>query len=292
MPCLQPADRQAPDVVVVVEVVALELRRRLSGRRAGRAGPENQLEQRAQVVAGLVQVARRRAGAGVGVDDGEVELLLAGVEVDEEVVDLVQHLGDARVGAVDLVDADDRRQPGLERLLEHEAGLRQRPLGGVDQQHDAVDHRQRALDLAAEVGVAGRVDDVDLHAAVVDGGVLGQDGDAALALEIEGVHDPLHHLLVGAEDAALMQHGVDQRRLAVIDVGDDGDVANVRRVGWPQPASCSVLARGASPRFPLPLSRDIPPRRRRQPVGSQQETEAVRGESRSGTRSYSLQRGR
>ena len=35
------------------------------------------------------------------------------------------------------------------------------PSDGVDQQHDAVDHRQRPLDLAAEVGVAGRVDDVD-----------------------------------------------------------------------------------------------------------------------------------
>ena len=34
-------------------------------------------------------------------------------------------------------------------------------------------------------------------------------------------------LLVGAEDAALVQHGVDQRGLAVVDVGDDGDVADV-----------------------------------------------------------------
>ena len=56
--------------------------------------------------------------------------------------------------------------PSAERLLQHEAGLRQRPLRGVDQQQDAVDHRQRALDLAAEVGVARRVDDVDLHAVV------------------------------------------------------------------------------------------------------------------------------
>ncbi len=33
------------------------------------------------------------------------------------------------------------------------------------------------------------------------------------------------HLLVGAEDAALAEQGVDERRLAVVDVGDDGDVA-------------------------------------------------------------------
>ena len=119
----------------------------------------------------------------------------------------------------------------LERLLQDEARLRQRSFRGVDQQHHAVDHRQRALHLAAEVGVAGRVDDVDLHAAVLDGGVLGEDRDAALALEVVRVHHSLHDVLVGAEDAALVQHRVDQRGLAVVDVGDDGDVADIGTAG-------------------------------------------------------------
>jgi hypothetical protein len=48
------------------------------------------------------------------------------------------------------------------RLFKHEPGLRHRALGGVNQQEDAVRHRQHALDFAAEVGVAGRVDQVDL----------------------------------------------------------------------------------------------------------------------------------
>ena len=60
---------------------------------------------------------------------------------------------------------------------------------------------------------------------IVDGRVLGQNRDAALALELVRVHDPLGHALVGPEDAALMQQGVHQRGLAVVDVGDDGDVA-------------------------------------------------------------------
>ena len=62
------------------------------------------------------------------------------------------------------------------------------------------------------------------------GGVLGQDGDAALALEVVVVHHPLGHLLVGAERAALPQQRVDERGLAVVDVRDDGDVA-AERVG-------------------------------------------------------------
>ena len=64
----------------------------------------------------------------------------------------------------------------------------------------------------------------------MDGGVLGQDGDAALALEVVVVHHPLGHPLVRAEGAALVQQRVDQRGLAVVDVGDDGDVA-AERVG-------------------------------------------------------------
>ena len=101
--------------------------------------------------------------ARVRVRDRELDLALVGVEVEEELVDLVHDLLDPRVRPVDLVDDEDHRQLRLERLAEDEAGLRQRPLARVDEQEDAVDHRQPALDLAAEVGVARRVDDVDLR---------------------------------------------------------------------------------------------------------------------------------
>jgi hypothetical protein len=42
-----------------------------------------------------------------------------------------------------------------------------------------------------------------------------------------GVHDPVGQLLVGAEGAGLAQHGVDQGRLAVVDVRHDGHVPDV-----------------------------------------------------------------
>jgi hypothetical protein len=102
-----------------------------------------------------------------------------------------------------------------------------------------VDHRQRALHLATEVGVPGvsttlTVTDVRPVSVVspvgerdLDGGVLREDGDAALALEVVGVHDALVDVLVGAEGPGLPQHRVDQGGLAVVDVGDDGDVAQV-----------------------------------------------------------------
>jgi hypothetical protein len=68
----------------------------------------------------------------------------------------------------------------------------------------------------------GGVDDVDVGAAITHRAVLGEDGDAALALEVIGVHDPFLHVLVRREGARLLQQLVDERGLAVVDVGDDG----------------------------------------------------------------------
>ena len=164
---------------------------------------------------------------GVRVDDRELDLVLVGAEVHEQLVDVVEHLGRPGVGAVDLVERDDDRQPPGHRLLEHVARLRQRALGRVDEQQDAVDHQQAALDLAAEVRVPGRVDDVEADAVDVDRRLLGEDRDPLLALEVARVHHPVDDRLVRAERAGLAEHRVDERGLAVVDVGDDGDVAEV-----------------------------------------------------------------
>ena len=110
--------------------------------------------------------------------------------------------------------------------MQHVARLRQRTFARVDQNEHAIHHAQSAFDFAAEIAVAGRVDDVDFRVAIGERGVLGENGDAAFALEVVRVHHPLDEFLVGAEDAALAEHGVDQGGLAVVDVGDDGDIAD------------------------------------------------------------------
>ena len=120
-------------------------------------------------------------------------------------------------------------QAVLEGLLRDEAGLRHRAVDRIDQQQHAVDHRQHALDLAAEVGVARRVDDVDPVVAPGDRGVLGEDRDAAFALERVRIHDALLHVLARVERAGLTQQLVDERGLAVVDVRDDRDVAKLLR---------------------------------------------------------------
>jgi hypothetical protein len=61
----------------------------------------------------------------------------------------------------------------------------------------------------------------------VNGGVLGLDRDALLLFEVHGVHGALLDLLVGAIDAALLEEFIDEGRLAMVNVCDDGDVADV-----------------------------------------------------------------
>ena len=73
--------------------------------------------------------------------------------------------------------------------------------------------------------MAGGVDDVDLLAFVEDGGVFGEDGDAAFALELVRIHDALGEGFVGAESTGLAQKSIYKGCFAVVDVGDDGDIA-------------------------------------------------------------------
>ncbi len=153
--------------------------------------------------------------------DGEVDVVVLGVEVEEQLIRLVDHLVEPGIGPVDLVDHDHRRQVAGERLGQDVPGLRHRPLGGVDQQQHPVDHGQRPLHLAPEVGVPRGVHQVDPRALPDDRRRLGEDGDAPLPLLVARVHDPLHLGLVVGEHRGRPEHGVDQRRLPVVDVGDE-----------------------------------------------------------------------
>ena len=94
-----PAEGEAAEVGGGVEVGDVGLQRRV-GVVLGRRDPlQHQLEQRGEVLALLALGQRCPAGAGVGVDDRELDLLVGRVEVEEELVDLVDHLGDAGVRA-------------------------------------------------------------------------------------------------------------------------------------------------------------------------------------------------
>ena len=59
----------------------------------------------------------------------------------------------------------------------------------------------------------------------MNGGILGQYGDAPFPFQVAGVHDPFRNDLIIPENAALAEHFIHQGGFAVVNVGDDRDIA-------------------------------------------------------------------
>ena len=117
----------------------------------------------------------------------------------------------------------------LEVVLDREVGVRERlrldSLRGVDDEQRALARLQRARDLVGEVDVAGRVDEVELVALPGDADGLRLDRDPALALELHRVEQLVAHL-AARHRLGHLEDPVRERRLPVVDVGDDREVAD------------------------------------------------------------------
>jgi hypothetical protein len=109
--------------------------------------------------------------------------------------------------------------------------LRLDTLARIDHQQRPLAGRQRAAHFIGEVDVPRRVDQVQVVDAAVARRVLqrrrlGLDGDAALALDVHGIEHLRLHLAI-AQAAAALDDAVGQRALAVVDVGNDGEISDV-----------------------------------------------------------------
>ena len=131
------------------------------------------------------------------------------------------------IGAIDLVDHHDGPETQRQRLASHEFGLRHGAFGTVDQQNHAVDHGQDAFHLGTEIGVAGRIDDIDPVTVPFDAGAFGEDGDPAFLFQVVRIHRAFFHALIVAEGAGLAEQLIHQCGLAVVDVSDDRHVAQI-----------------------------------------------------------------
>ncbi len=153
----------------------------------------------------------------------------------DDVLDLLAHPVGLGGGQVDLVEDGDDLVVGVDGLVDVGEGLRLDALGGVDDQERALDGAHGAGDLVGEVDVAGRVDEVEGVFEPVGGGELdadgvGLDGDAALALDVHRVEHLLLHV-AQRDGVRLLDEPVGEGGLAVVDMGDDGEVADAGEVG-------------------------------------------------------------
>ena len=116
---------------------------------------------------------------------------------------------------------------------------------------------RRAAHLVGEVDVARRVDEVEAVDEAVGGRVLEPDGagldrDPLLALEVHRIEDLARHL-PGIDRVGELEEAVREGRLAVIDVGDDREVAQAvlgDRHRAPSVAPRRLRARLVVPRNP------------------------------------------
>ena len=206
-------DHAAVDVVDGVENHCARWRFRVS--RGRRHLAHHVIEQIGDALARLARHAQDVAGLAPD-DVGDLTGIAIGVGGGQ--VDLVEHRNDVQVT--------------VERQIQVGQRLRLNALGGVDQQHRTLAGLQRTGHLVGEVDVPGGVDQVQDVIDTVElprqAHVLGLDRDPAFPLDVHPVevlsaHRPL------VDDAGELQHPIGQRGLAVVDVGDDAEVPNLRR---------------------------------------------------------------
>jgi hypothetical protein len=148
----------------------------------------------------------------------------------DHVLDLLDRLDRIGRGQVDLVQHRDHFHALLDRGVAVRDGLGFDALRGVDHEHRALAGRERAAHLVGKVDVPRSVDQVQQidfprTGLVLEGRGLGLDRNAALALEVHRVEHLLGHLALG-KAAAHLDEPVGERRLAVVDVRDDREVAD------------------------------------------------------------------
>ena len=113
------------------------------------------------------------------------------------------------------------------RLARDKPGLGHGPFYRINKQEYAIHHRQDSLHFATKIRVARCVNDVDVRPFVIDGAILGQDRDPTLALKVVRIHDTFCDGLMSGEGPRLLQQLVDQLGLAMVNVSNDGNVADV-----------------------------------------------------------------
>jgi hypothetical protein len=146
-------------------------------------------------------------------------------------LDLLLRALDVSRDQVDLVDHRQELEVVLHRQVQVGHGLRLDALGRVDQQDRALAAHQRAPDLVGKVDVPRRVDQVQLVGLpiarlVAQGDRVALDRDPAFALDVHGVQDLVPEVAL-VHGAAVLDQAIGQRRLAVVDVRDDAEVANL-----------------------------------------------------------------
>ncbi len=173
----------------------------------------------------------RLVGVGDGDDPDRVSALIQGLrELDDgrrqAAAYPLQYAVHVGPGAVHLVDEQHRRNPDALQGAPDHHGLRLHVLDRRQHEHGRVEHAKGALDLGDEVGVSGRVHEVDVEIAEDERRHRGADGDPAPTLQRHRVGAGRARVDApgGADNARLEQQALGQAGLAGVNMRDDPDI--------------------------------------------------------------------
>ena len=152
-------------------------------------------------------------------------------------VDLVHQLQGVSPRPVPLVDDGDDRDAPVLADLEQFQGLRLETLGGVDEHHRAVHRGQHPVGVFGEVGVPGRVEQVDDTVPVRELQRRRRDRDASGLLHLHPVRHGRATSGLAVDGAGLGDHPrmqgqcLGQRRFTGVGMADHGEGAAALRFG-------------------------------------------------------------
>ena len=177
------SDTDTANIFIIVDGADQNLQRTIFITLRSRNVINNRIEQRLHIFLLIGKTAHGITVAGGSKDERAVKLLVAGVQVHEQLQNLIHHLLRAGFRAVALVDAHDNRKAQVQGFLCNKLCLRHRAFESIDHQNDTVHHLQNTLYLTAEISMSGGVNNIDFCVFVSNGCVFGQDGNTPLTLQ-------------------------------------------------------------------------------------------------------------
>ena len=96
-------------------------------------GLNNLLKQRTQITRFILQLFLGNSLSRNCIKNRKLDLLIRGIEIQEQFIDLVHNFGGPCIVAIDFVNYGNRGEPGFKGFTEYETRLRQATFGSVDE---------------------------------------------------------------------------------------------------------------------------------------------------------------
>ena len=167
------SDADPADILIIINCRDQHLRRCIRISDGRRNVIDDRVQQRFQILPLFIRIHGRDARSGRGKNKGAVELLVIGAQIHQQLQHLINHFLRSGFRPVNLIDTNNHGMMQFHCLPQHKLRLRHRPLEGIYDQNDTIDHLEYTFHLTAKIGVPGRIDDVDFHILIIDCRIFG-----------------------------------------------------------------------------------------------------------------------